>query len=440
MVPNPYATQPAAPPSAQAGGKPSFRVWFTIILLFLATVLNYLDRQTISVAAPVIREEMNLSLEQVGLLFSAFFWVYAIFQTIAGIMIDRMNVKWAYAIAVAGWSLAGAAGGLAVGFISLFMLRGLLAVFESANWPAALRVVTRTIPPNQRTLANGIFQSGTSIGALIAPPIMIFLIAQYSWRFGFVAVGLVGLLWVALWLWFFRHEKSVGHDPEQNPDEPLPADESPYTFKQIFSSPIFWSLVVASGFLNPVQYFYTSWLPTYFTESGEGFGAGLAAKLVIAYLTYDLGLYLSGGFVIWLARRMEVYYARLVSVIVGAACMFSIVGVLALDGLTAITAIISVATFGLGLFMPNYLAFASEVSLRRVSTVSGFLGAAGALTGAFFMWLVGWLADVGGFATPLVFVGVLPLISLLGIYNTVRLIAKQHGPPAPPIAEPAAGL
>jgi ACS family hexuronate transporter-like MFS transporter len=429
--------QPAAP-----GNRPTFRVWFTIVLLFLATVLNYLDRQTLAVAAPVIREEMGLSLEQMGLLFSAFFWAYAIFQVFAGILVDRVNVKWAYPVAVVGWSVAGAAAGLAGTFAMLFVLRALLAAFESANWPAALRVVTRTIPPHQRTLANGIFQSGTSIGALIAPPIMIWLITAYNWRAGFIAIGALGLVWVALWLWFFRRERSVGHDPEEVPpaaDEPVAVDRSPSTIRQILRSPIFWSLAVASGFLNPVQYFYTSWLPTYYTESGEALGAALAAKLIIAYLLYDLGLYFSGALVIWLSRRLPVYRARLVSVAVGALCMLSIVSVLRLTDVNAVTAVISVATFGLGLFMPNYLAFASEVSLRRVSTVSGFLGAAGALTGAMFMWLVGWLADAGGFALPLVFVGILPVVSLIGIGNAVRLIARQHETP-PPSPQPAGGL
>jgi MFS family permease len=133
-------------------------------LLFGATLLNYLDRQALAVMAPLVRAEMGLDLAQVGWLFSAFYWCYAAGQIGVGFALDRVKVKVAYAVAVALWSAAGAATGLAAGLTSLLLLRALLGLCEAANWPAALRVVAEVFPRRERALANGVFQSGSSVG------------------------------------------------------------------------------------------------------------------------------------------------------------------------------------------------------------------------------------------------------------------------------------
>lgn len=419
---------------------PARRVWLTVGLLFLATVLNYLDRQTLAVAAPVIRAEMGLSLRQVGTLLSAFLWSYALFQVLAGVLVDRVSVKWAYAAAVAGWSLAGAAGGLATGFTSLLAFRLLLGVFESANWPAALRVVSRTVPPAQRTLANGIFQSGTSVGALVAPRLMVWLIEKHSWRGGFVVVGLAGLTWVALWLAVFRDAPAAA--PDTAPDiagaAAGAADDAPGTLGAIVRSPIFWSLFVASAFLNPAQYFYMNWLPTYYTVSlGQAFGRALADQLTAAYFLYDVGLLSGGVAVVRLARRAPVHRARLRVAACGVPLMAAVLLAPRLAEVTLVTAAIGTAMFGLGLVMANYLAFAIDVSHARVSTVYGLLGAAGSVSGAAFTQLVGVLADAGGFALPVLMVGLMPVVTLAGIWNCVRLISRRDRARAPALT-PAA--
>ena len=133
---------------ANAGG---WKKWFVVLLLFLATLLNYLDRQTIAVSASVISREFGLGDAQLGQLFFAFLFAYGIAQLFVGALLDRFPVRWAYAAAVIAWSLAGASAALATGFVSLFLLRVLLGVCECPNWPLALRVVARTIPPEQRS-------------------------------------------------------------------------------------------------------------------------------------------------------------------------------------------------------------------------------------------------------------------------------------------------
>lgn len=401
--------------------------WLVVGLLFLATLLNYLDRQTISVAASVIGQEFGFTDADLGFLFFGFLFSYGIAQLFIGPLLDRFDVRYAYALAVAAWSLAGAAAVFATGLWSLFLLRVLLGLCESPNWLLALRVVARTIPPSQRSLANGIFQSGTSIGALIAAPTIIALTTAYGWRFAFVAVGLTGLVWSALWLALFRQSETTLSDESSpgnsaNIDHQVVSGEeqsrSPSSVREMLGSRAFWGLVIASCFLNPLQYFYITWLPRYFDRyAGVGFGKELAQRLVIVYLALDLGLLLGGAAVIVLARKLEVRNARKVVTVVGAVLMTMIPIVSQLQSINWITTFICLATFGLGCFMVNYLAFTSEVSFKKISTAAGLLGGAGSLSGAAFMLFVGGSVErSGSFRFAFLMAGMMPLVSLAGIF------------------------
>ena len=410
--------------------------WGVVGLLFLATLLNYLDRQTISVSATVISREFGLNDADLGKLFFGFLFSYGITQLFIGTFLDRLNVRIAYTAAVLAWSMAGAAAVLATGFWSLFLLRVLLGFCESPNWPLALRVVARTIPPEQRSLATGIFQSGTSIGALVAAPIIIFLTQAYGWRFAFVAVVLVGVLWAVLWLSLYRQDESVD-DYVSSPknsvnstaqNDALP-DYSPSTIKELFRSRTFWGLFIASCFLQPLQYFYITWLPRYFEAyAGVAFGKELAQRLVIVYLTLDLGFLTGGALVILLARKLQVRQARTLVISVGALLMISIPVVSQLRDINWITAFLCIATFGLGWFQVNYLTFTSEVSVKRASTATGLLGGAGSLAGAAFMLFVGGTVErSGSFSIAFVIAGLMPLVALLGIFISTRQV-KEAGP------------
>lgn len=394
--------------------KPDRRRWIVCGLLFFATLINYLDRQTISVSASHIADEMHLSNEQLGELFSAFLFAYGVGQILIGPVLDRLSVVAAYAVAVAAWSLAGASSALAASFGTLFAARLLLGVCEAPNWPLALRVVGRAFPSEQRALASGLFQSGTSIGALIAPPIIIGLTVHYHWRASFVVMGALGLLWSLAWLAWFRRQPM----PELAAAAPggagTAAPPSPTSLAGILRSRLFWGLLFANSLASPLQYFYTTWLARYFDKyAGVGFGAELASRLVVIFLALDLGLWTGGALVAGWARRRGVRRARLTVATLGALLMAGIPAVSSQHNLNAITAIICGATFGLGWFMVNYLSFLSEVAPARTSTVAGLSGGFGSLTGAGFVWLVGFTVDrSGGFAVAFLMAGVMPLVAL----------------------------
>lgn len=402
---------------------PSSR-WIICGLLLLATILNYLDRQTISVSATKIAAEMGLNDWHLGRLFSGFLLAYGVSQIVVGPLLDRFGTVAAFAVAVTSWSLAGASSGLATGFWFLFGTRVALGICESPNWPLALRTVTRVFPASERALANGIFQSGTSIGALIAPPIIIYLTKAYGWRASFYVIGAVGLIWSVIWLAWFRLRPEPALEDLAPPTEAATpsAQKSPGSLREILRARAFWGMVIASTFINPLQYFYTTWLPRYFDKyAGVGFGQDLAHRLVIVYLALDVGLWSGGALVAILAKRWNVLQARLTVTSTGAACMMLVPLVSRLQDLDAITAMISLATFGLGWFIVNYLAFTSEVSATRVSTVAGLLGGIGSLAGAGFVLLVGGTIEASGsFGIAFLMAGAMPVISLGGIWLSTR--------------------
>ncbi|HVF28286.1 MAG TPA: MFS transporter [Pyrinomonadaceae bacterium] len=416
--------------------------WLVVGLLFFATLLNYLDRQTIAVSATVISKEFALNDTDLGRLFFGFLFAYGVAQLFIGTLLDRLNVKIAYALAVIAWSLSGAAAALAGGFASLFFLRMLLGVCESPNWPLALRVVARTIPPHQRSLATGIFQSGTSIGALVAAPLIIFLTQAYGWRFAFVAVGACGFVWAALWMTLYRSDENAGEAMSNASgaagvgNEPA-AIYSPSTLKELFGSRVFWGLFVAACFLQPLQYFYITWLPRYFEAyAGVSFGKELASRLVIVYLALDVGFLTGGAIVILLARRLGVRGARKAVIAVGALLMMSIPLVSLLRDINYITAFLCVATFGLGWFQVNYLTFTSEVSIKKASTATGLLGGAGSMAGAAFMLFVGGTVEQSkSFSIAFIIAGLMPLISLAGILISTTTRANGEPPLDAPLSQ-----
>ena len=174
--------------------------WRLCALLFLATTLNYLDRQTVSILAPTLQKELNLDNTALGWLFAVFYYAYTFSQVIVGPLMDRFHLRWAFGMAVVLWSAVSIATGLATGFVGLVVFRLLLGIAEAANWPGATRIVARTFEPAQRSLANGFFTSGTSVGALIAPALIFAITSALGWRSAFFVLGGGGVLWFSVWV------------------------------------------------------------------------------------------------------------------------------------------------------------------------------------------------------------------------------------------------
>ena len=240
--------------------------WWICGILFLATVLNYLDRQTMALCSPAICEDYHLSNEAWGGLLSAFRWTYAIAQIPAGFLVDRFSVRLVYTLAVGVWSAAGAAAAFTFGARSLAWTRRLLGVGEAFNWPCALRVTANVLPPEDRGLGNGIFASGAAAGAFLAPFVITPIAAKWGWRPAFFLIGALGAVWIVVWHFSTRRHAAIDGtlDAPASAAHPHAARLSlGAQLRGALGHPGFWLLMVVAGTVNPCSYFIADWIPKY---------------------------------------------------------------------------------------------------------------------------------------------------------------------------------
>lgn len=216
--------------------------WIICIFIFFATVLNYMDRQTLSIVAPLVQQEFGLDNAQLGLLFSAFYFSYGIGVALIGEVIDRISVRIALAFIVGAWSLATALTALSRTLWHLFSFRMLLGVAEAGNWPTTARLVSMYIAPGDRTLANSIYMGGGSVGLLLVQPLLVWMSLRYGWRSGFVGLGALAGFWIVAWVIWFRPKNTAAltrYDME-------PTGHAQGTsWGEVVRLPRFWGLIVA---------------------------------------------------------------------------------------------------------------------------------------------------------------------------------------------------
>jgi ACS family hexuronate transporter-like MFS transporter len=354
-------------------------------MLFLATVLNYLDRQTIALTGKMIQDEFDLNDEQFGELAAAFLWAYGALHVPAGYIIDRFSVRWFYAAAVAVWSMAGAAAYFVGSPLALYRTRIALGLGEAFNWPCALRITGNILPRRDQGLGNGIFNSGAAIGALIAP-LIIAPIADnenLGWRMAFLVVGGAGIVWVAAWLLM----TGPGGSPRsvETPTGVRRAERPPFLQElgKILASPGFWILLVGASTINPCWYFIAIWSTKYFIFEFS-MTTLVAAQMTIAiFLMADLGNIGGGGLVKYLVSRgRSVPAARETTVLLGATLPLAALLVPYTGTPVMAMALIAVAAYGVTSLMTSLLACYQEVSYANIGLVMGLLGASGCVTGA----------------------------------------------------------
>jgi ACS family hexuronate transporter-like MFS transporter len=372
-------------------------------VLFLATTLNYLDRQTMSIVAPAVQREMHLDNEALGWLFAVFYYAYTFSQMAVGPVLDRLNLRWAFGAAVLLWSLVSVFTGLAGTFAALLIFRLLLGIVEAANWPAGLRLVARLLEPRERALGNGIFTSGTSVGALLAPGLVLGISAAVGWRWAFVLVGSLGAIWIAGWILITRDRKlgSVWREP------PAPGANQfavqLRAFKSILRSPRFVPVLAVSVLVNPCIYYSVNWLPTYFAQQrGLNPGRQMGWILTGIYLGLDVGNLACGGGILAFTRLgRSIRNARRLVFLIATVSLISCAGVPLLPMTGAVIALVLV-NFGIGIWVAMYLTMAQEVSSTHISTSIGLLSGCGSLAGALAMWGVGRITkQTGSFSIPM---------------------------------------
>jgi len=409
-------TTPAPAPSTT----PALGSWPWKVCLFLltATMLSYLDRQALSVVAPAVRAELQLDNAQLGLLLSAFFWSYALMHIFVGWFLDRFHIRYTYGIFVALWSLAQAASGLVTGFSGLFTARLFLGAFETAGQTGAARIIARILPASDRAFANGIMMSGGSLGAVIAPVLMIWLAQTTGWRTGFLILGAVGVVWSLLWMWWFRPPAHILKPAAAA----LPGERR--TWREILSYPGFWACVAGAACTIPIIHVASSWIPTYLTQRWNlPLGGALSIYLFLIYLGLDFGFIGGGALVRHWNKRMSVARSRKVVMAISAALMLSAAVVPFAPSVAAAVGCVFLLNLGRASWGAIFLAFNQDIAPGRVGTIAGVMGCIGSLMGALLVWGIGIISKSSGFDVP--FWG----IGALAVAGTIPMLVvnwEQH--------------
>jgi ACS family hexuronate transporter-like MFS transporter len=376
-----------------------------IALVFLATVINYLDRQTLSVVAPVLRDEFRMSNETYGRVLAAFLLAYTVMNGVSGPLIDRLGTRVGYALVMAWWSAAGMLHALARGALSLGFCRFLLGMGEAGNWPAGVKVVAEWFPPKERALASGIFNSGSAIGALLAPPIVAWIVLHWGWPKAFLAVGATGFVWLAAW-WALYYTPAAADADSGPPPRPV----SPW---RLFRTRFVSVFTLSKVFMDPVWYFYIFWFPEYLKRA-RGFDLVAIGKYAwIPFLAADVGN-LAGG---WLSgelirRGVSLNVARKAAVTFFAVLMTSAIpAVLASDASVSI-ACVALASFGYTGALSNMLAFPADVYPKHVvGSVYGLASMGSGFGGMVYAPITGWVIDRYSYVPVFFAFGLMPLLS-----------------------------
>lgn len=373
--------------------------WVVMAFAFCATVINYLDRQTLSVLAPVLLVQYHISAESYSRIVSAFMLAYTISNGISGRVLDRLGSKAGYAATIALWSAAEMLHALARGAMSLGIFRFLLGVGEAGNYPAGVKLIAEWFPMEERSLAAGIFNSGASIGAILAPPLLAWIAMVAGISASFLIVGLSGLLWLVLWLIVYR-------SPRRHLSE-LPTSVAT---RQLLRSKFLWQFTLSKVFSDPVWYFYTFWFPQYLRTDFHFSLRQIGATSWIPFFTAALGN-VAGGLLFIPLRGIcaTAQKTRRVSVIAFSLLMMSALCIPACISPAVSIALVSLATFGYSGALANLLALPTDVYRpEAVASVWGFASVGSGSGGMLFALVTGWIVQHYSFAPAFVLFGCLP--------------------------------
>ncbi|MGA3323984.1 MAG: MFS transporter [Terriglobia bacterium] len=395
---------------------PSLR-WLMVALAFSATALNYLDRQTLSVTAPVLIDHFRMDHQSYSRVVFAFMLAYTIGNGISGPLLDRLGTRLGFALTMAWWSAAGMLNGLARGPWSLGVFQFLLGSGEAGNWPASVKVVAEWFPTEERALASGIFNSGSAAGAILAPPVVVWLLLHYGWRQAFVGVGLLGYIWIAIWCWLYYTPEGVRSEVKP-PKVPL---------SKLLRTRFVWSFTLSKVLLDPVWYFYIFWFPEYLKSARHFSMASIGKYAWIPFCVGGLGNILGGGVSGWMLRRgMSLTVARKGGVTLFAVLMTSAIPAVLVADVRVSIAWVSLAMLGYTGCCSIMLAFPADVFPKNlVGSIWGIASMGAGLGGMTFALLTGWVLDHFSYVPVFVGFGLLPLVSAGLLWALLGPISTQ---------------
>ena len=408
--------------------------WYVVFMLFIAGAINYIDRAALSIIAPIISKDLSLSPSQLGIVFSAFFVGYSIFCFIGGYFSDRIGPKRVFIIAVSIWSAFCALTGAVAGFASLLVIRVIFGFGEGPFASSGSKMVNNWFGVTERGRAVGIVNAGNPIGGAIAGPLVGFLALSTSWRWTFVLVGALGIIWVFFWAFTVsdRPESEVKVEPAARVAQPVAAASDQNSIAFYIRQPII--LLTAFAFFgwNYILYFFLSWFPTYLTTAKGLSIQSMSVVTVIPWLVGFVGLASGGFFVDWVVIRSgNALQARKLILMAGlliAALCVGIGGVV--ESATSAVTLMAGAVFCLYLTAPAYWTIIQDVvPSPKVGGVTGFVHFLANTSGIFGPSIAGFIVQYGGgFKGAFLLAGAIGVVGSLsvGIFGRAPKLAPAQ--------------
>jgi len=410
--------------------------WWIGGLLFASTVINYIDRQALSVLAPHLKTEFSWNNSDWALIVISFRVAYALMQTVAGRVLDWLGSRRGLLLTVSWYSLAAAATSAAVGLKSFIFFRFLLGSGEAANWPGATKTVSEWFPKSERGWAVALFDSGSSVGGAVAP-FLVFWIYRISgsWRPAFVFTAALGLIWVLVWKAFYQppethpnlgpKERSLSLEARK--EEQVEAHAmtgeggSPASWSQLLSLKETWGIVLGRALTDPVWFFITDWFAIYLVSKGFKLENTLMG-FWIPFLAADLGNFFGGGFSSYLIQRgWPVLKARKLLILICGLGMTLLIPTVRVSAFPVIVGLFAISTFSYAAWSTMALSLPADLypsgSVASVSGLSGTGAGVGTIVSTF---LIGRIADRYSFAPILAGASLIPLVATALVFLLVR--------------------
>jgi ACS family hexuronate transporter-like MFS transporter len=409
--------------------------WWIVWTLFCSTVINYINRQTFSVLAPVIAQQFHLSHTDLSRILSSFQISYAVMWLVGGVLLDLIGTRLGLALAVIWWSLVSMLTGLANSVASFCAFRFMMGIGEGCNWPGASKTVAEWFPARERGIAVAIFDSGSSVGGAIAAIAIPWVALLFGWRYSFVLSGILGLVWLGIWLSVYHPLES---HPRVTPEERtliIEGRDAPAIFGERGAARSFtllkqsnvWGIVLGRSLTDPIWWFYVFWIPQYLSEM-RGFSLKqIAAFAWLPFVAADIGNF-TGGFAsgMLIKRGMPVVRAR------KWVCVVSSLPILA--GIPAATvhnaywalAMISVAVWGYAAWSTMGLTFPSDLFPQDVvASITGISGLGAGLAGAAFTFAVGKIVDKYSYYPAFFAAATIPLLATASVVFLIHPLKEK---------------
>jgi len=376
--------------------------WFICFLLFAATTINYIDRQIFGLLKPELERVFNWSETDYSRIVMAFTACYAIGQLVYGRIIDRIGTKLGYMISVSIWSVAAMAHALARGVLGFGIVRAILGLGESGNYPGGVKTASEWFPKKERALAIGMLDSGSNIGACVGPILVPWLLAVYGWQWAFIITGSLGFIWLIVWILFYdspaknkRLSKAELEYINSDADDKDEETTGKVSWGQLLRLKQTWAFIAGKFFTDPIWFFFLFWLPSYFTTYFHLDLKKPSLPLVIVYAGTMVGS-LGGGYLSsWLIKKgWPVYKARKLALLVAAFCVIPIIATRYTTDMWVVVGLIALSVAANQAWSANIFSIVPDMFPKKaVSSVVGLGGMFGAIGSVLFPIFIGFILD-----------------------------------------------